>query len=683
MGGTERAVLTQAALMAARHEVEVVSVFRTRARQFFAIPDGVRLRHLIDATNAAAPRPVAARSLGADDCVSLAALPSRYVEPAWEAVFNRLSDLELERLLRETDADIVVTPTPALMALAVQLVPSRVKTVHQEHRVSELRGISGEPLLRYAPALDALVALTEPTRTWFAETFGELAPHLATIPNAVPGGFRPGSTRVNPVVAMAGRMVPEKQIHHAIRAFGQLTDTFPEWTLRVYGEGPKLSELRNLVDELELNDNVHLLGNAPRMDEEWARASICLLTSRVEAFPLVLTEAKAAGLPCVAYDCPNGPAELIRDGVDGFLVALDDVDGLAAALARLMGDEALRNQFGTAALETLDELSPDRVGAAWESLFGEVAAQAALPGSADAKADRFARHLAGTSGGNAVLAAVPSHGTRRIASFSYKAHQVRIEALHPNLRRHGGQVCLVADHLSAADVIDRNLHLVLDVLEKSGIPYIYFNDGNLRHQVGVAEEYRQQVLDAVAERYADEAVYVAALNAGGGVMKTAMAGTLGAWNLLKAPSGIRVFQPVMTDNGTVRFAGVYGTTVSFWSDSEDGRDLENPAATTLGRILPKESLTPALLEVAGRDVSTAEPFTRTLVSSIDFPIDAVYTWVDGNDPAWNERRNKMFVANGLTPAAEANGSARYRNRDELRYSLRSIDMYAPWIRTVY
>ncbi len=202
VGGTERAVFNQASELAGRHDVRVLSVFKSRREQFFTPHERVRLDYLVDLASGT-PRPF--RATGMDESVrtELATQPSRIVDRSWEAAFSRLSDLELELALQTTDTDVLVTTTPALMALAVELAPARVITVHQEHRVSELRGTSGEPLRRYTPRLDALAVLSERTRDWFAETLAGAAPRLEVVPNALPGGFRPRSTLQTRTVVIA------------------------------------------------------------------------------------------------------------------------------------------------------------------------------------------------------------------------------------------------------------------------------------------------------------------------------------------------------------------------------------------------------------------------------------------------------------------------------------------------
>ncbi|CAM5275984.1 exopolysaccharide phosphotransferase [Streptomyces badius] len=203
VGGTERAVFNQAAELADRHDVRVLSVFKSKPELFFSPDERVRVDYLVDMTGRV-QRPVRRADLDESVYAALSQQPSSLVDRAWEAAFNRLSDIELGLALERTDTDILITTTPALMALAVQLAPAEVITVHQEHRVSELRGTSGEPLLRHAARLDALAVLSDRTRDWFAETLGATAPRIEVVPNALPAGFRPRSTLETRTVVIAG-----------------------------------------------------------------------------------------------------------------------------------------------------------------------------------------------------------------------------------------------------------------------------------------------------------------------------------------------------------------------------------------------------------------------------------------------------------------------------------------------
>ena len=114
-----------------------------------------------------------------------------------------------------------------------------------------------------------------------------------------------------------------------------------DWTLRIVGEGPQRAALEQQIRDLQLS-NVVLAGRVENMVEEYNAASLFVLSSRYEGLPLALIEAMWCGVPCVSFDCPHGPAELLEDD-RGWLVPANDVAGLAKQIAYAMNhsEEAL------------------------------------------------------------------------------------------------------------------------------------------------------------------------------------------------------------------------------------------------------------------------------------------------------------------------------------------------------
>jgi glycosyltransferase involved in cell wall biosynthesis len=98
------------------------------------------------------------------------------------------------------------------------------------------------------------------------------------------------------------------------------------------------------------------------------------MSSRKEGFPMVLLEAMSAGLPVVSFDCPTGPRDIIREGVDGYVVPDGDGDALAHALSRLMDDADMRRAFGAAAVEGAARYVLGTIAHRWEELFAEAEA---------------------------------------------------------------------------------------------------------------------------------------------------------------------------------------------------------------------------------------------------------------------------------------------------------------------
>ena len=100
-----------------------------------------------------------------------------------------------------------------------------------------------------------------------------------------------------------------------------------------------------------------------------ASASVFVLSSRYEGFPLVLLEAMAAGLAVVTFDCPTGPGEIVTDGISGLLIPPEDVSALAAALDRVMVDESLRRRLGVAGRSAVSAYSSQQIGRRWDELL--------------------------------------------------------------------------------------------------------------------------------------------------------------------------------------------------------------------------------------------------------------------------------------------------------------------------
>jgi glycosyltransferase involved in cell wall biosynthesis len=682
MGGTERAIYTQAEYLVREHEVEVLSVFRTSQERFFEVDPRITVRYLVDNTGAV-PRPVRESGLDAEQCQALVAADSRLIHKRWEKTFNRLADLELEHALRNLDSDVLVSSSPALMAATTTLSPPSVVTVHQEHRPSQLRGATGDPLFQFIPRLDSLVLLTERTRSWFQDTLRTAAPHLQIIGNALPPGFRPRSTRTTRVITIAGRVVAEKQIDHAIRAFAKVAETHPDWVLRVLGDGLQLGTLRRLAESLGLNENVQFLGSVQAMAEEWSKSSIALLTSKDgEALPLVLIEAFTAGVPAVSYDIQTGPAEIITHGENGYIIGSGDIDGLSEALLKLIEDEDLRHSFGEAALRAAEAYDLDRIMGQWVELYRKLVSERHSAARLEQKADRLAAWIANT-GGMGLAPAAP-RPDRPLFQRSAREVEALIAERDETLVRSAGQLCIQSDELTPHDTADRNLRLVVDVLEKHDIEYWLVRDHGVRFRVAIHERNRPAVLAALATEWAEQPIYAELVSQSAVVSGIVLAGLAGTSDVGVNAGGLRVFQPIVTSSRTLRFGPVYGCDIEFWKDEEDGTGMRPLRRTLIGSSIPTQVLeAKTRVTVRDREYPTLEAFTETLVSDIQFPIDVVYTWVDGDDPAWRAKKSDTLEALGLPPIAAAGADARFSSRDELKYSLRSIELFAPWVRKIW
>ena len=215
---------------------------------------------------------------------------------------------------------------------------------------------------------DATVVLTRQDReeNWK----GRRGVHV--IPN--PCVWRP--ERVAPLerprAVAVGRLVPVKGFGLLVRAWEKVAAVHPDWKLEIWGDGPERGSLERLVRGKGLEKNVLLRGATGEVREKLLQSSMLVFPSLFEGFGMVLVEAMACGVPCVAFECPCGPRDVISPEEDGLLVPPGDTDALARAIIRLMEQPELRSRMGEAARNKVARYAMEAVCAAWMDLFRQL-----------------------------------------------------------------------------------------------------------------------------------------------------------------------------------------------------------------------------------------------------------------------------------------------------------------------
>ncbi|MBK9711898.1 MAG: glycosyltransferase family 4 protein [Kouleothrix sp.] len=285
----------------------------------------------------------------------------------------------LRRAVAASRPDVVIsfmdhTNILTLLAVAGMRLPAIV-AVHNDPHQSRL----GMPWAwlreQLYPHASAVVTLSETALGYFSARVrrrGLVIPNPVVLPAGMALGRAGAGERAERRLIAMGRLVHLKGFDLLLRAFAQAAPRYPDWSLDIWGDGPLRGELEALRDQLGLVDRVRLPGTTRRPSEPMQQADLFVLSSRHEGFPIALCEAMACGLPVVAFDCPSGPREIVRDGVDGVLVPPEDIDALSTALCGLMGDLEARRRIGQRAPEVLERFGIDRVMAIWEQLFQEL-----------------------------------------------------------------------------------------------------------------------------------------------------------------------------------------------------------------------------------------------------------------------------------------------------------------------
>jgi glycosyltransferase involved in cell wall biosynthesis len=284
----------------------------------------------------------------------------------------------LRRLVRESAPDVVLSflDFPNIITLLATR-GLRVPVIVSERAnpaYDELKAVWRMLRRRTYPRAAALVCQT-------SAMVEQLRRKIKIAGYAIPNPVEPPSTgHVVPmerdvnsrtIIAM-GRLVPQKGFDLLLEAFARIAGRYPEWSIKVLGKGPLQARLEAQAASLGLKNRVSFLGAVSDPFPILRAAGLFVFSSRFEGFGNALIEAMACGLPVISFDCPAGPSDIIRHGVDGLLVPPEDVNALANAMDHLIADAAERERLARRAPEVLERFSLERILAMWEKLFDDV-----------------------------------------------------------------------------------------------------------------------------------------------------------------------------------------------------------------------------------------------------------------------------------------------------------------------
>ena len=277
---------------------------------------------------------------------------------------RRLNQLYHQRLKEKLEAicpDVIVCTTSqdvhGLLRIKERIpliVESHVNFIHSDSWHHIIRTLCNN---YWIGKVNAVVTLTQGD----AKNWRRVSRNVHVIPNVVhlndSGQYSDCS---NKRAIFVGRLVEQKGLPDLIKVWRIVNQRFPEWQLDVYGNGQmeSLSEIKLLVHPPTEN-----------IMEEFINSSMLLMTSVYEPFGLVLPEAMSCGIPVVAFDCPYGPADIITDGSDGYIIHNRDIETYTNQVCKLIEDKQLRIKMGRAGAQSVQRFTPELIMPMWKNLF--------------------------------------------------------------------------------------------------------------------------------------------------------------------------------------------------------------------------------------------------------------------------------------------------------------------------
>ncbi|MBV6623981.1 MAG: glycosyltransferase family 4 protein [Rivularia sp. (in: Bacteria)] len=305
-----------------------------------------------------------------------------YSSNVFSALLNNLSHLfKIRKAVCSTKPDVVIsfaTETNALTILS--LVKTGIPVLGTEHCDPNLMsyGRIWETLRNFSYPLAAkIVSVSQGVDNGFdwlspAKRAIIYNPFLKIEASSITTELPLKVNSAKKWVVSMGRLTYQKGFDILIPAFAKVAKKHPDWQLIILGKGELRYELEKLVEDLNLTDKVILPGVVKNPFPILKKAELFVMASRFEGFPMSHGEAMACGCPVISTDCPSGPREIIRHGVDGILVPTQEMNILAEAMDNLMSNKQERMRLASRATEVTDRFSLDKVMDSWDKLFTEV-----------------------------------------------------------------------------------------------------------------------------------------------------------------------------------------------------------------------------------------------------------------------------------------------------------------------
>jgi len=191
-------------------------------------------------------------------------------------------------------------------------------------------------------------------------------PHLLIMPvNKASSSIR------QKIVLNVGRLTDDKQQKLLLEIWKEicLDDRLTDWKLEIVGSGENKEVLKNYIQENKLETRVIMQDAIPNINDFYDKSSIFAFTSRMEGFGMVLGEAMSRGLPCISFDCPSGPRDIIKNGYNGYLVECFNKGDFINKLKFIMLNQDKRIEMSNNAIKTIEEWDNEKIKKAFCEVF--------------------------------------------------------------------------------------------------------------------------------------------------------------------------------------------------------------------------------------------------------------------------------------------------------------------------
>lgn len=284
--------------------------------------------------------------------------------------------MQLRKVIKKTHPDVIISHMDiSNVRILLSSIGLKIPVIIEDHNNPNMAAKLPQPwkffqLFTYKWLANTIVLLTKDLIQYYPHT---LLPKIKLIPNPlnIPTSIPTSSELIlaKPTFIALGSLTKQKGFDYLLKAFAQVTPIKPEWMLTILGEGELRTELMELAIQLEISDKVSLPGRIKNPYSVLKTADIYVMSSRFEGFPVALCEAMGVGLPCISFNCPTGPADIIQNNVNGILVEYLNIEHLAQSMIDLANNPDICKRLSSEAIKINQTLNLSVIMSQWETII--------------------------------------------------------------------------------------------------------------------------------------------------------------------------------------------------------------------------------------------------------------------------------------------------------------------------
>ena len=365
-GGVENSICSLANILSNYYNVEIISTYKLLNSPAFYLNPQIKIKYLI-------------KNLSPNKTELKNALKNKNILKFIKEIFIStkilfLKKFKLIREIKQINSDIIISTRAFHNTLVGKYSKKGIIKIAQEHNYHNNNYNYINKLLKSLKNIDYLMPVSRNLTNFYIEKLKNKKIKVMYIPHAL-DIFPPKTSNLETQnIISIGRLSKEKGFSDLIKVYKKLYEKNKNCKLKIIGDGIEKDYLNSIILKENLSSNIELCGfkNKKEISDIMLNSSLYLMTSYTESFGLVLIEAQSYGIPIIAFDSAQGAQEIIKNGINGFLIKDRNINEMAHISNTLLNNLKLRKKLGEAGRNHSRKYKKENIEKMWIDFLDKI-----------------------------------------------------------------------------------------------------------------------------------------------------------------------------------------------------------------------------------------------------------------------------------------------------------------------